>query len=71
MLAAEPLEGWLEHCTLNSGSLDRPEVVAGGRTNVNDPNPSQRIDKAAFPPNQRGQFGHAGRNILKASRKTR
>lgn len=55
--------------TLNSGSLlafDRPDYVAGQPLNVPNPQPSQWLNRAAFTSNQRGTFGNAGRNILKA-----
>jgi hypothetical protein len=54
---------------LNSGSLlqfDRPDYVAGQPLLVDNPTPSQWINRAAFVANQRGRFGNAGRNILTA-----
>ncbi|MBI3683652.1 MAG: carboxypeptidase regulatory-like domain-containing protein [Acidobacteria bacterium] len=55
--------------TLNSGSLqafDRPDYVAGQALLAANPSASQWINKAAFVANQRGRFGNAGRNILRA-----
>ncbi|HYZ82903.1 MAG TPA: carboxypeptidase regulatory-like domain-containing protein [Bryobacteraceae bacterium] len=54
---------------LNSGSLqqfDRPNLVPGQPLYVENKSASQWINRAAFTANQRGQFGNAGRNILKA-----
>jgi hypothetical protein len=54
---------------LNSGSLlqfDRPDYAAGQPLLVDNPTASQWINRAAFVANQRGRFGNAGRNILKA-----
>ena len=54
--------------TLNSGSLlafDRPNYVFGQPVLVDNPKPSQWINKAAFTSNPPGTFGNAGRNIIR------
>lgn len=53
---------------LRSGSLqafDRPDLVPGQALTVDNPSPQRWFNTAAFVLNQVGQFGNAGRNILK------
>ncbi|MBI4904881.1 MAG: TonB-dependent receptor [Acidobacteria bacterium] len=55
--------------TLNSGSLlafDRPDYVSGQSLYPSSQSASLWINRAAFVANQRGSFGNAGRNILRA-----
>jgi hypothetical protein len=54
---------------LNSGSLltfDRPDYVDGQSLLAPNPTAFQWINRAAFAANQRGRFGNAGRNIIRA-----